>query len=202
MQILPLYPTLIYCGRIDESQEFAVQEGFKKTVDTLINSNRFHQKRPGEHQVSDTSFGSNVLQEFELIHFQQEVLTHAVRYMQMIGRDTTNNKFEISESWITLTNQNEYAPKHEHGAADISGVYYVNVGNTDGQIYFSTPVKQCQSSRMFSATHPDVSIPPANGMFILFPGWLEHGVSMQTTDGQRVSTSFNIKVSKDHNEHS
>lgn len=41
-----------------------------------------------------------------------------------------------------------------------------------------------------------MSISPVDGMFILFPDWLEHGVSTQTTDGERISISFNIKVTK------
>lgn len=196
MQIFPLYPTLIYCGNASSTYYNSIQKDFKNTLTTLKSQNKLNQKRIGEHFVSDITFGGNLVKEFNLLDFQREALTHSVQYMQLIGRDTVDNNFEISESWMTVSKLNNHTPRHEHGAADISGVYYINVEDDDSEIYFSTPVKQCQSSKLFSATHPDVSMKPTNGMFILFPGWLEHGVSIQKIDSERVSVAFNIKVTK------
>ena len=194
MQIVPIYPTLIYHSNTDKLN--FLQDNFKKVQNTLVQSNRLTRKRINEHLLSDITFSKNLVKEFELIEFQHEVLIHAIQYLQMIGRDTSTSNFEISESWMTVTTKHEHAPKHEHGSSDISGVFYVSTNGSDSVFYFSTPVKQCQSSKLFSASHPDMSISPVDGMFILFPGWLEHGVSTQTTDGERISISFNIKVTK------
>lgn len=194
MQIIPIYPTLIYCSKANNIDK--IQQDFKQVYDQLVASGRFQRKEAHQHRVSDIKFAGNLIKEFQLDAFEKEVLIQTNQYLSSIGWDTTTTSFEITESWMTLTNKGEFAPKHEHGASDISGVYYVDIANTDGQIYFSTPTKQCQSSLLFSATHPNVSIPPANNMFILFPGWLEHGVSTQETTGDRISVSFNIRAIK------
>lgn len=194
MQIIPLYPTLIYCNHVNNFEKN--QADLFKVYETLNKSNRLAQKRPNEHLVSDPSFSKNLIQEFNLIDFQQEIISNASRYMNEIGNNTSNFDFDIFESWMTVTHKGQFSPRHEHGAADISGTFYLQTDNTDGQIYFSTPVKQCQSSRCFSGTHPDLSLPPSDGMIVLFPGWLEHGVSCQTTDSTRIGIAFNISVKK------
>jgi uncharacterized protein (TIGR02466 family) len=196
MQVLPIYPVLVYQDAASFANASSIKSEIDAAIDDLKSKNQFQRKRPNEHLVSDVTFSKNFVQDFNLVTFQQEALTHAIRYMQLIGRDTSREEFNIFESWATITEINNYSPKHEHGFADIAGVYYHRVGNSDSQLYFSTPVKQCQMSRMFAATHPDMSVKPTDGMFLLFPGWLEHGVSAQTTNDERISIAFNIKVTK------
>lgn len=194
MQIVPIYPVLIYHSTANNVD--TIQADFKQVFDQLVANNKFQRREPNQHRISDTSFSGNMITEFQLDAFEKEVLLQAEQYLKMIGWDTTNISLKITESWMTLTNQGEFAPKHEHGASDISGVYYVDTAETDGQLYFASPTKQCQSSLLFAATHPIMSIPPADNMVILFPGWLEHGISTQKTTGDRISVSFNIKATK------
>lgn len=194
MQILPLYATPIYHGEARPFRFNIIQDEFKAVFELLIADEKFQKKENNQHQVSNTNFNSNLIKEYNLKTFEQCLLFHVNQYMSMIGRDPTRNTFEIIESWMTLTNKGESTPQHEHGFNDISGVYYFNVKEGDEPIYFSSPVKQCKSSRLFAYTHPELSISPKNGLFILFPGWLEHGVSPQRTDGDRISISFNIHV--------
>jgi uncharacterized protein (TIGR02466 family) len=194
MQILPLYATPIYHGDARQSKFNIIQDEFKVVFDSLVADGTFQKKESNQHQVSNTNFNSNLIKECNLKTFEQELLFHVNQYMSMIGRDPVRNTFEVVESWMTLTNKGEFTPQHEHGFNDISGVYYFNVKENDEPIYFSSPVKQCKSSRLFAYTHPELSIPPKNGLFVLFPGWLEHGVSPQRTDGDRISVSFNIHV--------
>jgi uncharacterized protein (TIGR02466 family) len=194
MQILPLYATPVYHGNARPSKFNIVQDEFKVVFDSLVADGKFQKKESNQHQVSNTNFNSNLIKEYNLKTFEQELLFHINQYMSMIGRDPSRNMFEVIESWMTLTNKGESTPQHEHGFSDISGVYYFDVAEDDAPIYFSSPVKQCKSSRLFAYTHPELSIPPKNGLFVLFPGWLEHGVSPQRTDGDRISVSFNIHV--------
>jgi uncharacterized protein (TIGR02466 family) len=194
MQVVPIYPVLIYQGMANNAS--IIQSDFKRVFDQLVADDKFQRREPHQHRISDTKFSGNMIAEFQLDTFEKEVLSQAEQYLKMIGWNTVNISLKITESWMTLTNQGEFAPKHEHGASDISGVFYVDTAGTDGQLYFASPTKQCQSSLLFAATQPIMSVPPTDNMFILFPGWLEHGISTQTTTGDRISVSFNIKATK------
>ena len=92
---------------------------------------------------------------------------------------------------MTLTEPGQYAHTHDHGAADLSGVYYFKTNGNDGDLYFDSPVAQLKSSFVFNKSSR-VFYKPKIGKLILFPGWLSHGVFQNTTTENRVSVSFNI----------
>lgn len=98
-------------------------------------------------------------------------------------------------SWITSFDKGEYAPVHNHLNADISGVYYYETNEKDGNIYFVTP-SLAMTSSIFSKLADNFHVTPEEGKLLLFPGWLQHGVSTNTTSGNRKSLAFNIYFKK------
>jgi uncharacterized protein (TIGR02466 family) len=95
---------------------------------------------------------------------------------------------------MTLNELGSYAVMHDHGSSDISGVYYYKTNEQDGNLFFQTPNKLLSSNFLFKSIPSIVEYTPKVGKIVLFPGWLNHGVHTNTTDNERVSISFNIKL--------
>ena len=47
-----------------------------------------------------------------------------------------------------------------------------------------------------------VEYPPKEGLFLLFPSWLFHGVRSNDTKDNRISISFNVTLTKDNTQES
>ena len=94
-------------------------------------------------------------------------------------------------SWITSNSKGEYSPVHNHLNADISGVYYYQSNEKDGSIFFVTPTLAMTNS-IFTKFSENIYVKPEEGKLLMFPGWLQHGVTTNMTDSDRISLAFNI----------
>jgi uncharacterized protein (TIGR02466 family) len=105
------------------------------------------------------------------------------------------------EMWGNIIPNGGYTKLHNHSKAHWSGVYYVDVNQTDpdwpenGFIEFVDP-------RSFpTAFHhpkfsmlPSLTIEPENGLMLLFPGWLNHYVHPYKGPAERISIAFNAML--------
>lgn len=204
-KVYPLYISPLYEERIKEPLLSPLQDEMMKVYNGLCADGNFDQfpKKKGEyHSVSDTTFKKGTLQHKYNIDIIEEVIhINAIRYLQLINANPkliealVNETYELN-TWMTKTIKGKHAIEHSHGDADISGVYYVQTNNRDGNIYFRSPVRIGEGdNRCFEhLTHCNVSITPEVGKLMMFPGWLRHGVRENQTDSERISFSFNIKL--------
>lgn len=204
-KLFPLYCTPLYEERIEEPLLSPLQDEMLKVYNGLCDDGHFDQfpKKKGEyHSVSDTTFKKGTLQHKYNIDIIEEVVhLNAIKYMEMINAPKeiiealVNETYELN-TWMTKTLRGKHAIEHSHGDSDISGAYYVQTNNHDGNIYFRSPVKIGEGdNRCFHhITHSNISITPEVGKLIMFPGWFRHGVRENKTDFERVSFSFNIKL--------
>lgn len=145
------------------------------------------------HSLSDPTFSQNLINDYNLNVLKTEIINQVTHYTQSFTN--INFKIDIVECWLTNTAPKEHTVVHSHGHFDISGVYYFKTNKNDGNIYFLNPNTSLMTSH-FLASNDYVEYPPSEGMFILFPGWLYHGVRSNDTDNNRISISFNIKLTK------
>ena len=113
-------------------------------------------------------------------------------YLTQLGFDA--NTPHRLESWITLLDTDDYGHIHDHGNADVSGVYYFQTNEQDGDIVFYNPAPQVDMSTILKAStwrHK-----PMIGKMLLFPGYLKHGIFRNETTSTRISLSFNIFFNK------
>jgi len=96
-------------------------------------------------------------------------------------------------TWFSLFKKGNYAHIHNHGLADISGVYYYKTNGKDGKIFFESPNPHFDTSRCYFWKGYRREYDPEEGHILLFPSWLRHGVETNQTDDVRISLSFNIK---------
>jgi uncharacterized protein (TIGR02466 family) len=181
------FATPVYFDYVDN------KESIQQEISNVYQTQKYDQA-PGwgssTHKVSDPTFDSNIINDLDLINFQQEVDKHVKNYVSILGGNV-NKPFKISSSWLTLTNPREYTRIHNHGYSDISGVYYFKTNKADGDLVFLSPNTNL-ATMVFADIKDTVSYQPEEGKLILFPGWLYHTVSENDTDSDRVSLSFNI----------
>lgn len=108
-----------------------------------------------------------------------------------------------AEAWANVARAGNYAKPHVHPNSNISGVYYVDVGDApeddknSGVLEFLDPR---QRPGMFET---DGTVPfdgyrvvPKNGLLLLFPAWLYHYVHPYNGTRPRVSVAFNVTIQK------
>ena len=138
--------------------------------------------------LSDPTFEENILEHCP--QFQKEIDKHVERYCASLGFEI--RPYQIESSWIALYKKGNFCHIHEHGHVDISGVYYYDTSGDDGNLFFICPTPGLLSSpayRQKSMIHEES---PEIGKIVLFPGWLHHGVEINTTDSTRICVAFNI----------
>jgi len=120
------------------------------------------------------------------------ILKHTKEYVTTLstGYDTV----EISDSWVNVSIKNSYQNYHNHPIADIAGVYYYKTQGNDGDLVFRGDSTGLDMSKL--ARNRNVTYPPQEGRLILFPAFLDHCVTANKTDNERISIAFNIALSK------
>lgn len=102
----------------------------------------------------------------------------------------------ITVSWLNFTDKNGFHHRHVHSNSIISGVFYIQVSETDkiffekdktSGIYFDPKILN-----MFNAS--SWWLPAKKNMLLLFPSDLYHSVRNNESDEQRISLSFNVFV--------
>lgn len=146
------------------------------------------------HSLSSPNFDKNLINDFNLEKLKNEIEIQVINYAKAFS----NTKFDviIEDCWITNTAPKEHTVVHNHGTTHISGVYYFKTNEKDGNIYFLNPIISLMNSH-FLLPDDYVEYPPKEGLFLLFPGWLFHGVRSNDTNDDRISISFNVNLIKD-----
>jgi uncharacterized protein (TIGR02466 family) len=192
-----IFPIPIYVGTVDNLD---IQKKFNIIHNTLTLENKLNYKkdRTPTHKLSSNNFSDNLIEEYDLFDFKNELMNHLSKYLEEIGRQSRVEQVKITASWMTSFTAGDYAQQHCHGVADISGVYYVKATKDDAKFYVSSPNRTLKSSYIFNHILDKKYIEPTTGTIVLFPGWLEHGVETQISDQERVSISFNLEFIRPH----
>jgi uncharacterized protein (TIGR02466 family) len=77
---------------------------------------------------------------------------------------------------------------------DLSGVYYHQTTNNDGDIVFRNPSLVNRFHKLTYNIGNSVNYTPEVGKILLFPSFLEHAVFHNNSDDKRISISFNVTV--------
>lgn len=153
------------------------------------------------HQLSDPTFKENFIEDNNFKILKQEIEYHVGQFAKLhaVNLKQFSKNYDIVESWAAKFGPGEYAHIHNHGYADIAGVYYYKrplskqqkEGN--GNIFFTAPGPEYTSNPLYNRMARASWYFP-EGTLVLFPGFLPHGVETNETDKDRISLSFNIKL--------
>lgn len=133
-------------------------------------------------------------------------ITLTVQYM--VGTLTRQSRFSVNldmYAWANINRAHCYREEHHHPYAHWSGVYYVQAGNYDdedhphaGQIVFRDPrgvinMLPHPGNTDFGSTYP---VKPTEGTLLIFPAWLKHFVHSFYSGPDRITISFNARVTE------
>jgi len=125
--------------------------------------------------------------------FNDIIKTHCKNFLQ--AYNITNN-FYIKESWINISKKLDFQHFHIHDDFDLSGVYYYQTCGDDGDLVLKNPSLVNRFHVLTSKIDSSIFYKPEVGKLILFPGFLEHAVYHNTTDNERISVTFNVRIER------
>ena len=104
----------------------------------------------------------------------------------------------IQGSWININPPQSFNIKHIHPRSLFSGVYYPKVpsGDSGDIIFYRENIVLSYIPEYIVNDYNDVNSGTATykiktGMLLIFPSWLEHSVSPNFTNEDRISIAFN-----------
>ena len=119
----------------------------------------------------------------------------------MCIRDRINSA--ETASWVNINPKGSRNYRHHHFTLNnrhlFAGVYYVKVPENSGAIIFHDPrgnhLQASVDMQYLSGASPPVyAIQPKAGECYYFPTWLEHEVSENLSEEDRISIAFNIFI--------
>ena len=135
---------------------------------------------------------SNVVDQYQLINFRDKIISNTLKMLAEYKSHA--REASIVESWFNVSSNNGFQFDHQHPFTDISGVYYYQTNNFDGDLVFINPNPYAATFNHSKGDTHQVRITPVVGRMVLFPGWLMHRVETNHTDKERISFTFNIKL--------
>ena len=187
-----LFPTTIYYN--DVSDPIKINNHIDNVIDEI--DFKIIEEWGTTHYISvDFSLDSvdilnvDILNKYKLHEVSKEIDKNLRDYCTALNFKM--REYSI-ESWFSKFKKGNYAHIHHHGHADISGVYYYKTNSEDGTFFFESPnpySNMCYSNSRWN-------LKPSPGQMVMFPGWMSHGVTTNTTDNTRISLSFNIYFKK------
>ena len=116
----------------------------------------------------------------------------------IIGDEYDQDKlaFNITQSWLNLTQPGQQHHKHLHNNSVISGVFYLQVNpNTDGITFFNSIPQQSIYIDVKKYNHYNSGswrVLVKEGDLLLFPSQIYHNVEPVIPPVPRISLSFNV----------
>lgn len=131
----------------------------------------------------------------------QLVLSGLQEAIQQQGEQSSPGTFSIhSTSWASVLRRGGYRAPQRHADAHWAGLYIIDAGAQSasppaGCLTFLDPRGARADSdplQLFSAKH---DLMPADGLLLLFPGWLMYHLHPHTGDQPRVLVTFTLTLS-------
>ena len=190
-----IFPTPLYFN-IAKDQEL---KDIQSEISNVINNIKFdYVTRWGKtHKISyaPSNAEPDIIEHHDLTNLKNFIQQNMYEFLDNLNYQ--GNREYKRESWAAAFELNDYGHIHDHGMADLSGVYYFQTNTSDGNIMFYNPAVQVDmspclnNSDLSSWTHP-----PQVGKILIFPGYLRHGILRNVTTDTRISISFNAFFQK------
>ena len=190
MPLQPIYPTPIFFGEVDNHKEIEAE------LDPVLDEIDFEYRDSWNetHYLSDPTFKENLIVKHDLTELKKAIEKNLFEYLEGLFNKSWDSRYgyKITHSWAALFKKGNYGHIHSHGEADIAGVYYHELPEGSGGLFFEPPATGLTDSLVYTGWGGRLSPKVSEGEMLLFPGFLKHGIETNTTDLDRISISFNI----------
>jgi uncharacterized protein (TIGR02466 family) len=159
----------------------------------------------GEQRSSVLGWQSRrtINQLYNISFFTDKILEAGNYIAEFLHWDMENLKLEISNCWFNVNGKFAQNRIHHHSNSLLSGVYYLLVPEPEnsGNLFFIDPRSSAQQfippyKERTIWTASSIVAPLKTGTLLLFPSWLQHGVSTNLSEYERISISFNLVVAR------
>ena len=125
-----------------------------------------------------------------------KLVSHLNSEVDSIARQVSLPKLELNNIWLNINPPGSYNELHNHTDAVLSGVYYIDATENQGNIQFERSdnaeyhlPSYIEKITYFNATRATYAA--KTGALYIFPGWLKHSVQGNQSNTDRISLSFN-----------
>ena len=188
-----LFPSVIH--------QFDVN-GFDEIRDKLIDYAYDLKKREPEG-VSISNHGGWQSSDFS-VNNEDDVL-HYFIINCLAGFPVIDESFNIKvDAWININKTGNYNIKHNHPGVDLAGVLWIKCPEDCGVIVFDSPTGFQSHNEINSYNNNfknqnnlfhSYQFDPTEGKILIFPAHLNHHVKENKSKEDRISVSFNIRLS-------
>jgi len=137
----------------------------------------------------------------ELKSLEDVIMAQAEQCVRDFGYNENTCFIVLENLWININQKGDTNSVHIHDNSFVSGAYYVKATPEQGSIIFYKSYNQdfitssqAQIKRYTALSASAIAFKPETGKLVMFPGWLPHGVERNSTDDDRISISFNVKI--------
>ena len=179
--------------------------GFSEIQDELIDlAYKMREKDPVGHVISNRrgwqSSCFSIDKEDDML---QKFLTNCLAEFPYIKKSVRL----FVTAWVNINPPNAFNLKHNHPTSDLSGVLWIKSQKDSGNIVFESPRSfathqeiECyredfkENNNYFHSFHFN----PVAGRLLVFPSHLDHHVNFNESQEDRISVSFNIRLSDEN----
>ena len=182
-----LWPTPIYMNLIK------VPKNFNKII------KKFDYERMPSNDGSFTS-DKKIINKLP-IDFQKLIYKEIKNYTKDYLKVSDNISFQITTSWINEHHPNDFAHLHYHANSIFSGVYYIQQPKNGGNLIFyqnsmipnvSLETTALDYKERTETTSKEFHVEPEDGLLVMFPSFVMHGVQKNKSTEKRYSLAFNV----------
>ena len=128
----------------------------------------------------------------ELVEFANGAVSSVLDFLKV-----QHDGFDITGCWANIGAPGSPHKMHSHPNNFLSAVYYVCAPEGGNSITFHDPRPQPAiiappRTEMVAANAGKADLKVADGDFVVFPAWLFHSVSVNTSRQKRISIAFNF----------
>jgi uncharacterized protein (TIGR02466 family) len=187
--VIRLFPTFVWQSRLEPACYEPLNRDLLAHVETLM--------RAGTGTRTGAAWQSG-----HALHEKPELAT-LVGCIEAAVRDVlaflkvVDAPFRITGCWANALGAGAAHATHTHPNNFLSGVYYVQTQDGADTINFHDPRPQTTVIRppvtaLMAYNTDQVVVAVSDGTLLVFPAWLPHSVSANTSNRLRVSVSFNV----------
>jgi len=186
--IIPLFSTPLYVSEHEITQEDA---NYVRNLD-------YYEMKSNVGWMSEDSY---VLDNSALQSLKDKVQKSVNEYVHDILEIQDDLDFFITNSWVTVHKEGDFAPTHDHVNSLLSGVLYINIPEDDESVIeFYAP----SYVNLFPLIRPAIKafnlwnskswfVEPKTGTIVLFPSTQAHGTTPMTSSAdERYCLAFNV----------
>ena len=176
--------------------------GFEEIQNQLIDY--AYNLKKEDNGVSISNYGGWQSSGFEIVN-EDDVLHHFIINCLSgfpVIKKSTNIKIH---AWVNINKPGDYNVKHNHPGVDLAGVLWIKIPKNSGDIIFESPYSFDSYREIYSYSDEFKNsfnidytyyFPPFEGRMLVFPAHLQHQVKENKSNEDRISVSFNIRLSK------